>query len=697
MPWGTRVVVALLAVTLLQVAPATAQTVAVDTRKGIVLDGLLPTTAVHACQGKFQVAARAKPGGGPTSCTHGPDPAPDGVDVRVSRSTAELAPAGRGAAALAAPDVPCYGDGSSGYRVQVVFARSTDVVDRYASLASSLVQWAVAADTVVSTSASETGGIRHVRFVTGPGCTLSVARVDMAPSGDDTFGNTIDELVNQGFDRSDRKYLVFVDANVYCGIGEMYNDDSADATPGRNASNGDPRVPGTVARVDNGCWGRAAAVEAHELMHNLGGVQRSAPHATANAHCTDEHDRMCYEDAAGVALTFPCAAGHESRFDCNHDDYFSTDPPPGNYLATHWNTADSAFLAPVEPFPARSWGFNGYGQLGDGSATSRALPATLPPTKVDSVAAGGFHSLVLSGGTVSSWGLGHVGQLGRGKTTSSSTPGPVGGGLTGMTAVSAGVFHSLALRSDGTVWAWGWNTYGQLGDGSTVDRSLPVPVAGLTGVVAIAAGGLHNLALKGDGTVWAWGANGVGQLGAVAPAQATLPRQVPGLTGVKAIAAGAYHSLAVEPGGAVAAWGWNPWGQLGDGTFTNRTAPVTVPGLSGIVAVAGGTGHSLALGSDGLVRSWGLGASGQLGRAVVGQSASPSVVPALVGVAAVAAGGYHSLAVRSGGAVSAWGWNVFGQLGDGTTVDRAAPVSTIGLTGAYSTSAGVAHGLVAAP
>ena len=339
-----RIVVALLGLSLVPAtaAGATGTTGAQgpppDARKGVVLDGLLPTAA---CKGKLQVTLRLRPkAGGPVSCTHGPDPAPDGVDVRLSRSTAELtsATAGRGAAvgAQAAPPLACYGDGTSGYRVQVIFARASDVADRFAALQSSLVQWSAAADTVVSASAAETGGVRHIRFVTGPGCTLSIARVTLPPAGDDTFGATINELENQGYHRTDRKYLVYVDANVYCGIGEMYFDDRASATPGVNYNNGDLDVPGMVARVDNGCWGRPNSVEAHELMHNLGGVQDTAPHVTPNAHCTDDYDRMCYEDAVGVVMTFPCAAAHENRFDCNHDDYFSTSPPcrqlPGHPL-----------------------------------------------------------------------------------------------------------------------------------------------------------------------------------------------------------------------------------------------------------------------------------------------------------------------------------------------------------------------------
>ena len=225
---------------------------------------------------------------------------------------------------------------------------------------------------------------------------------------------------------------------------------------------------------------------------------------------------------------------------------------------------------------SRGWGYNGYAQVGDGSLTSRLRPTAINLGPVDSVAAGGFHSLAVQGGTVYSWGLGHVGQLGR-APTQPRVPLPVDG-LSGVTAVSAGVFHSLALKSDGTVWAWGWNAYGQVGDGTLVDR----PAAGAGGRAHRRRRHRRRRAAQprpqGDGTVWTWGDNGAGQLGTATPARSTTARAVPGLSGVTAIGAGAYHSLAVKAGGTVAAWGWNSWGQLGDGTTTSRSAPVTVPG-----------------------------------------------------------------------------------------------------------------------
>ena len=333
--------------------PAVGQTLREDRARGIVLDGLKRSPPDGPCQGNFEFSHRDRVGGTTkVPCTHGPDPAPQGVDVRDRRppepETGENTTPSGGTAG-GSGSIPCYGTGTDGYRVQVIYARASNVADRYAEYASSLVKWTAAVDSVVSASAAETGGTRHVRFVTDANCNLVVARVTLSTTGDDNFDNTIAELRSRGYNRTDRKYLVYTDANIYCGIGQIYVDDRGNPTPGVNHNNGNTQVPGTVARVDNGCWGQANSVEAHELMHGLGGVQKSAPHATSNLHCTDESDRMCYADGSISVVTYPCAATQENRFDCNHDDYFSTNPPPLSYLATRWNSANSAFLATTEP------------------------------------------------------------------------------------------------------------------------------------------------------------------------------------------------------------------------------------------------------------------------------------------------------------------------------------------------------------
>jgi len=210
--------------------------------------------------------------------------------------------------------------------------------------------WAGQVDGEFSQSAAESGGDRHVRFVTNSDCSLNVAHVVLSPTGDDSFDNETKELIALGYDQPWRKYLVWTDATVYCGIASLAFDDSAKPT---NANN----VYSSYGRVDQGCWGRTDHLsEAHELMHGLGGVQLSAPHSTGHGHCTDEYDVMCYADAAGVALIYPCVPEHEWLFDCQHDDYFNANPAAGSYLATHWNTARSEFLldpnAPLATIPS---------------------------------------------------------------------------------------------------------------------------------------------------------------------------------------------------------------------------------------------------------------------------------------------------------------------------------------------------------
>ncbi|MCL2712684.1 MAG: hypothetical protein FWD37_05385, partial [Methanomassiliicoccaceae archaeon] len=241
---------------------------------------------------------------------------------------------------------------------------------------------------------------------------------------------------------------------------------------------------------------------------------------------------------------------------------------------------------------------------------------------VSTIAAGIEHSVALkSDGTVWAWGLNNYGQLGDGTTTNRPNPVQVvgeGGNdfLTDVKAIAAGDYHTVALKSDGAVWAWGLNNYGQLGDGSTDDISTPVQVVGedddgfLTNVKAIAAGNNHTVALKNDGTVWAWGRNNSGPLGDNTVTNSHTPVQVlkgtstsmdDYLHDVIAIAAGGQHTIALKGDGTVWALGRNTEGQLGDGTTIQRRTPVQVTDIpiSAMISIAAGESHSLALLSDG--------------------------------------------------------------------------------------------------
>ena len=362
--------------------------------------------------------------------------------------------------------------------------------------------------------------------------------------------------------------------------------------------------------------------------------------------------------------------------------------------------------------PVWAWGENTFGQLGSGTTTNSDVPVAVSSlTGAIAVAGGEDHSLALeSGGTVWAWGDNGYGQLGNNSTTDSSLPvqveDPTGTSyLTRITAIAAGYNHSLALKSDGTVWAWGLNTYGQLGNNSTINSHIPVQVAGLTEITVIAGGGDHSLALRSDGTVWAWGDNGYGQLGNNNSVNSSVPVQVKDstaesyLSGVVSVSGGEYHSLAVKDDGTVWAWGDGYYGQLGNGGTADREVPVQVSDLTGITAAAGGGDHSLALRNDGTVWAWGFNAYGQLSG--TGES---SLVPRevldsagtsyLTGITAIAAGYNHSLAVTTGGTVLAWGYNEYGQLGNGATSSlNDYPVQVSGLAGVAEVSGGSWHSL----
>lgn len=327
------------------------------------------------------------------------------------------------------------------------------------------------------------------------------------------------------------------------------------------------------------------------------------------------------------------------------------------------------------------------------SAAVVALHAQTIPSS-GAIAAGTAYNLAVKGdGTVWAWGLNANGQLGDGTTTQRLSPTAVSG-LTTVAAVAAGDAHSLALRTDGTVRSWGLNANGELGDNTTTQRNSPVTVSGLSAVKSIAAGSTHSLALKNDGTVWAWGKNSNGQIGDGTTTQRATPVKISSLSGIIAIAAGASHSLALKSDGTVWVWGLNTNGQLGDGTTTQRTAPVKITSLSGIVAIAAGDAYSLALKADGTAVAWGLNSNGQLGDASTTQRTAPVAVSGLTGVAELAAGITHSLARKTDGTVWAWGKNANGQLGDGTTTQHTAPVQIPGVANAAGLAAGSVHTLV---
>ncbi|MFO7897935.1 MAG: hypothetical protein R6V58_02620 [Planctomycetota bacterium] len=296
------------------------------------------------------------------------------------------------------------------------------------------------------------------------------------------------------------------------------------------------------------------------------------------------------------------------------------------------------------------------------------------------VAGGGGHTLRIRGdGQVWAWGLNWRGELGDGTGKDSNVP-VQSAAPSGIVALSSIGAHVTAVRGDGRLFAWGYNSHGQVGNGETGRREArPVPVRGpggngvLNGVRAAAAGGYHSLAVCRDGAVRAWGCNMDGRLGDGTTTDRHAPVRVEGLDGVLAVAAGLKHSVALKEDGTVWCWGDNLYGQLGDGANEARRTPVRVPGLADVKAIAAGWHHTMALRKDGTVWAWGCNHFGQLGDGAADRN-RPVQVRELDGVRKIAAGGLHSLALGADGTLRAWGWNYRGQLGDGTQISRSTPV-----------------------
>ena len=241
-----------------------------------------------------------------------------------------------------------------------------------------------------------------------------------------------------------------------------------------------------------------------------------------------------------------------------------------------------------------------------------------------------YHSLaLLSDSTVFSWGYNASGQLGNVTPNIFSSVPVLVRNLSGITHIQAGYYHSLAIRRDSTIWTWGFNGYGELGNYSNMNSDVPVQVVGISNAVAIAGGRDLSAAIRADSTLWTWGYNYYGELGNGLNINSNVPVQVSGLTGIIAVNAGVFHALALKSDGTVWAWGFNGFGQLGNGNNTDSNVPVQVSGLTDIVGIAAGYYHSLAMKNDGTAWTWGHNGAGELGNGIFGSTNIPLQVNSL--------------------------------------------------------------------
>jgi alpha-tubulin suppressor-like RCC1 family protein len=366
-----------------------------------------------------------------------------------------------------------------------------------------------------------------------------------------------------------------------------------------------------------------------------------------------------------------------------------------------------------------AWGDNTDGYLGDGTVTehsSRVLMNFPTGTQIKQIASGAVMSEVLkTDGTVWGMGRGSDGEMGNSQSNATNNV-PTQANISGVVSIAAGQYTVYAVKNDGTVWAWGFNGYGQVGDNSGRPNVLsPAQVVGLNNVVQVSSERFTGIALKNDGTVWTWGEDSSGDLGnntqcspnsgcegSPVPVQVHGPGNAGFLTGIVAIAGGGEHSVALRSDGTVWAWGSDNYGELGDANSPNAAktpvqmlSPDGVNHLTGVVSIAGGFTFSLMLESNGTVLAVGSNNYGELGNNNAPNNAEiPVQVAGLSGVTAIAAGYDHGLAVESDGSLWSWGKNDQGQLGIGAGGgQRNTPVRVAGMSHVTAIAGGVSSSI----
>ena len=325
------------------------------------------------------------------------------------------------------------------------------------------------------------------------------------------------------------------------------------------------------------------------------------------------------------------------------------------------------------------------------------LPKTAAMMPAATIAAGVTHSLAIrEDGSLWAWGKNKGGQFDDGinmEYIDWNAPRQMGAGSEWV-AVAAGDSHAVAIKANGSLWAWGQNDYGQLGDGTNIGHNAPARVGKAKGWAAVAAGSRHTLAIKSNGSLWAWGSNEHGQLGDGTNISRTAPVQVGSDKDWKSVSTDCRHNMAIKADGSLWAWGANDCGQLGDGTDTDRNAPVRVGEAKDWAVVAVGASHTLAIKNDGSLWAWGSNHDSEIGTGDSGPNryAAPVRVDSAKGWKAVSAGDGYSAAISADGSLWAWGFSVFALLCSALLGGALENRKTPGRVGADKSWAAVASG-----
>ena len=338
-----------------------------------------------------------------------------------------------------------------------------------------------------------------------------------------------------------------------------------------------------------------------------------------------------------------------------------------------------------------AWGTNNlYGQVGDNSLTNRSSPVTTAAggTNWKQVSGGDdFTAAIKYDGTLWTWGWNNVGQLGDNTTGTRSSPITTIAGGTNWKQVSTGLGHTAAIKTNGELWVWGVNSYGVLGTNNISNYSSPVTtIAGGTNWQQVACGYYHTAAIKTDGTLWTWGFNSYGGLGTNNTSSYSSPVTTSGGgTNWKQVTAGVGHTAAIKTDGTLWTWGGNDYGQLGDNTITAKSSPITtIAGGTNWKQVIVGYYHTAAIKTNGELWTWGRNDFGQLGNNNTSSYSSPvTTIAGGTNWKSVAGGGYHTLAIKTDGTLWTWGSNSSGQLGDNTTSSRSSPILVTGGQGTW--------------